>query len=57
LDAHRKVVRRSPLTGRETYLWKQIGRRPNHMLDAELMVLALAEFGNIVKPVSAPATE
>ena len=50
LDAHRKVVRRSPLTGRETYLWKQIGRRPNHMLDAELMVLALAEFGNIVKP-------
>jgi len=57
LDAHRKVVRRSPLTGRETYLWKPIGRRPNRMLDAELMVLALAEFGNIVKPVSAPATE
>jgi phage terminase large subunit GpA-like protein len=50
LDAHRKVMRRSPLTGRETYLWKQIGRRPNHMLDAELMILALAEYGNIIKP-------
>jgi hypothetical protein len=56
LDAHRKVMRRSPLTGRETYLWKQIGRRPNHMLDAELMILALAEYGNIIKPtVTTPA--
>lgn len=54
LDAHRKVMRRSPLTGRETYIWKQIGRRPNHMLDCELMILAMAEYGNIVKP-SAPA--
>jgi hypothetical protein len=57
LDAHRKVMRRSPLTGRETYLWKQIGRRPNHMLDAELMILALAEYGNIIKPVAAAPTD
>jgi phage terminase large subunit GpA-like protein len=53
LDAHRKVVKRSPLTGRESYLWKQIGRRPNHMLDCELMILALAEYGNIIKPTPA----
>jgi phage terminase large subunit GpA-like protein len=57
LDAHRKVMRRSPLTGRETYLWKQIGRRPNHMLDAELMILALAEYGNIIKPSPPGATD
>jgi hypothetical protein len=57
LDAHRKVMRRSPLTGRETYLWKQIGRRPNHMLDAELMILALAEYGNIIKPRVGAVTE
>jgi hypothetical protein len=57
LDAHRKIMRRSPLTGRETYLWKQIGRRPNHMLDAELMILALAEYGNIIKPVAAAPTD
>jgi hypothetical protein len=50
LDAHRKVVKRSALTGRENYIWKQIGRRPNHMLDCELMILALAEYGNIIKP-------
>jgi len=50
LDSHRKVVKRSPLTGRENYIWKQIGRRPDHMLDCELMILALAEYGNIIKP-------
>jgi phage terminase large subunit GpA-like protein len=50
LDAHRKVVKRSPLTGRENYIWKQVGRRPDHMLDCELMILALAEYGNIIKP-------
>jgi hypothetical protein len=50
-------MRRSPLTGRETYLWKQIGRRPNHMLDAELMILALAEYGNIIKPTVTAGAE
>jgi phage terminase large subunit GpA-like protein len=57
LDAHRKVVKRSPLTGRENYIWRQIGRRPNHMLDCELMILALAEYGNIIKPKLDEPTE
>jgi DNA-directed RNA polymerase subunit RPC12/RpoP len=50
LDAHRKVSRRNPMTGREQFMWRQIGKRPNHLLDCELQILALAEYGNIIKP-------
>jgi phage terminase large subunit GpA-like protein len=49
IDSHRKVVRRNPVTGRENYIWKQIGRRADHKLDCELMILALAEIGGIIK--------
>jgi hypothetical protein len=50
MDSHRKVLKRSPITGREYYLWKRISQRPDHLLDCELMILALAEYGNIIKP-------
>jgi hypothetical protein len=57
LDAHRKVSRRNPMTGREQFMWRQIGKRPNHLLDCELQILALAEYGNIIKPKLDPPTE
>jgi hypothetical protein len=49
IDSHRKIVRRNPITGRQNYIWRQIGKRPDHLLDCELMIVALAELGGIVK--------
>ena len=49
LDSHRKISKRSPITGRESFLWKRIGRRDDHLLDCECMVLALAELGGALK--------
>lgn len=57
LDAHRKVSRRNPMTGREQFIWRQIGKRPNHLLDCELQILALAEYGNIIRPKLDTPTE
>lgn len=54
LDSHRKRARRSPITGRTTYVWKQIGSRPDHKLDCELMGIALAELGGVIKPREEP---
>ncbi len=51
------MVKPSPLNGRQNYIWKQVGRRPDHMLDCELMILALAEYGNIIKPKLDDSTE
>jgi phage terminase large subunit GpA-like protein len=52
LDSHVKRERRSMMTGRTTYVWKHIKSRPDHKLDCELMQLALAELGGVIKPKS-----
>jgi phage terminase large subunit GpA-like protein len=49
LDSHRKRARRSPVTGKTTYVWSQIARRPDHKLDCELMLVALAELGGVIQ--------
>jgi hypothetical protein len=49
LDSHRKRARRSPVTGKTTYVWSQIARRPDHKLYCELMLVALAELGGVIQ--------
>lgn len=52
LNAHKKVVRRNHLTGRETAFWTRIGKRDDHLLDCESMITALADFGGVFKTLS-----
>jgi hypothetical protein len=49
INAHKKVVKRNHLTGRETAFWTRIGKRDDHLLDCESMVTALADFGGVFK--------
>lgn len=49
LNSHRKVTKRSHLTGRETAFWKRRGKQDDHMLDCECMITALADFGGLFK--------
>ena len=49
INAHKKVVKRNHLTGRETAFWTRIGNRDDHLLDCESMITALADFGGVFK--------
>jgi phage terminase large subunit GpA-like protein len=54
INAHKKVVKRNHLTGRETAYWTRIGKRDDHLLDCESMITALADFGGVFRATQKP---
>lgn len=48
INAESKESKRSPITGRITYYWKQV-RRDNHLFDCEAMQVVMALIGGVLE--------
>lgn len=56
LNAETKDMKRSPITGRVTYYWKQV-RRDNHLFDCEAMQIVMALVGGVLEEEATAATQ
>jgi hypothetical protein len=43
-------------TGREKWVWRKIGNRPDHLRDCELEILAMADMRGLLEGYTAPVT-
>jgi hypothetical protein len=56
LNSESKEMKRSPITGRVTYYWKQV-RRDNHLFDCEAMQIVMALAGGVLEEEAVAATQ
>ena len=47
--SHKKVHRINKRTGKDSYEWIRVARRPDHLLDCETMLIAFSAFGKLIK--------
>ena len=56
LNAESKDMKRSPVTGRVTYYWRQV-RRDNHLFDCEAMQILMALVGGVLEEEASTSTQ
>jgi hypothetical protein len=49
LMSHKKMHRINKRTGKDSYEWIRVARRPDHLLDCETMLIAFSAFGKLIK--------
>jgi hypothetical protein len=56
LNAESKEMKRSPVTGRVTFYWKQV-RKDNHLFDCEAMQIVMALVGGVLEEEAAASVQ